>query len=62
MLTGTNLQYAKSYNIRIVLETIRLYGPVSRVDIARKSQLTAQTVTNITRECRGSLPFPTRGH
>ncbi len=50
MLTGTNLQYAKSYNIRIVLETIRLYGPVSRVDIARKSQLTAQTVTNITRE------------
>lgn len=50
MLTGTNLQYAKSYNVRIVLESIRLYGPVSRVDVARKSQLTAQTVTNITRE------------
>src|SRR5690606_11819941 len=50
MLTGTNLQYAKSYNIRIVLESIRLYGPISRVDIARRSQLTAQTVTNITRE------------
>lgn len=50
MLTGTNLQYAKSYNIRIVLESIRLYGPVSRVDVARRTQLTAQTVTNITRE------------
>jgi predicted NBD/HSP70 family sugar kinase len=50
MLKGTNLQYAKSYNIRIVLETIRLHAPVSRVDIAKKTNLTAQTVTNITRE------------
>jgi predicted NBD/HSP70 family sugar kinase len=50
MLTGTNLQYAKSYNIRIVLETIRLRGPVSRIEIAKSSKLTAQTVTNITRE------------
>jgi predicted NBD/HSP70 family sugar kinase len=49
MLTGTNLQYAKSYNVRIVLETIRLYGPLSRVEIARRTELTAQTVTNITR-------------
>ena len=50
MLKGTNLQYAKSYNIRIVLETIRLHAPVSRVDVAKKTNLTAQTVTNITRE------------
>jgi predicted NBD/HSP70 family sugar kinase len=50
MLKGTNLQYAKSYNIRIVLESIRLYGPVSRIDLARRTNLTAQTVTNITRE------------
>jgi predicted NBD/HSP70 family sugar kinase len=49
MLTGTNLEYTKTYNIRIVLETIRLYGPLSRVEIARRTQLTAQTVTNITR-------------
>jgi len=49
MLTGTNLEYTKSYNVRIVLETIRLFGPLSRVEIARKTQLTAQTVTNITR-------------
>jgi predicted NBD/HSP70 family sugar kinase len=50
MLTGTNLKYAKLYNVRIVLETIRLYGPLSRIDIARKTELTAQTVSNITRE------------
>ncbi len=50
MLVGTNLQYANSFNNRIVLETIRLFGPVSRVEIARRTQLTAQTVTNITKK------------
>ena len=50
MLVGTNLQYANSYNNRIILETIRLHGPMSRVDIARQTQLTAQTVTNITKK------------
>ncbi len=50
MLVGTNLQYANSYNNRIILETIRLYGPMSRVGIARQTQLTAQTVTNITKK------------
>ncbi len=50
MLTGTNLEYAKTYNLRIVLQTIRLYGPLSRVEIARRTRLTAQTVTNITRK------------
>lgn len=50
MLVGTNLKYANSYNNRIIVETIRLYGPLSRVDIARRTQLTAQTVTNITKK------------
>ncbi len=50
MLVGTNLQYANSYNNRIILETIRLHGPMSRVGIARQTQLTAQTVTNITKK------------
>ena len=49
MLTGTNLEYTKVFNSRIVFETIRLYGPLSRIEIARRTQLTAQTVTNITR-------------
>ncbi len=50
MLTGTNLKYAKNYNVRIILETIRIYGPVSRSGIAKRTELTAQTVSNITRE------------
>lgn len=47
MLIGTNLTYTKAYNYRIVFETIRLHGSISRADIARKSNLTAQTVSNI---------------
>ncbi|MBP3192318.1 ROK family transcriptional regulator [Natronogracilivirga saccharolytica] len=54
MLFGTNLQYANSYNNRIVLEMIRLYGPLSRMDIARKTHLTVQTVTNITKKLMSS--------
>lgn len=50
MLQGTNLQYANSFNIRIVIEAIRLYGPVSRGEVAKRTQLTAQTVTNITKK------------
>lgn len=50
MLFGTNLQYANSYNNRIVLEIVRLHGPVSRMDISRKTHLTVQTVTNITKK------------
>lgn len=49
MLTGTNLQYTKAHNVRTVLETIRLYGPLSRGDIARRTELTLQTVSNITK-------------
>lgn len=47
MLTGTNLTYTKAYNFRIVFETIRLNEPISRADIARQTNLTAQTVSNI---------------
>jgi len=47
MLIGTNLTYTKAYNYRIVFETIRLFGPISRAAVARRSNLTAQTVSNI---------------
>jgi predicted NBD/HSP70 family sugar kinase len=50
MLTGTNLTYAKEYNLRIVHETIRLHGPLSRADIARKTELTVQTVSNLAKQ------------
>ena len=49
-LRGTNQEFGRPYNRRIVLETIRLSAPVSRADIAGKVGLTVQTVSNITRE------------
>lgn len=50
MLTGTNSKYAKAYNHRIVMETIRLHAPISRAEIARRTSLTAQTISNIVAE------------
>ncbi|MBL9034821.1 MAG: ROK family transcriptional regulator [Rhodospirillaceae bacterium] len=49
-LKGTNQEYGRPYNRRIVLETIRLHGPVARGDIAKRVGLTVQTVSTIIRE------------
>jgi predicted NBD/HSP70 family sugar kinase len=49
-LKGRNQESGRPYNRRIVLETIRLHGPIARSDIARRVGLTVQTVSNITRE------------
>lgn len=50
MLTGTNLLYTKQYNLRIVHEVIRRYGPLSRAEVARRTQLTGQTISNLVKE------------
>ena len=50
MLTGTNLVYTKQYNLRIVHEVIRVHGPLSRADVARHTQLSVQTVSNLVKE------------
>ncbi|MEO7566320.1 MAG: ROK family transcriptional regulator [Aestuariivirga sp.] len=49
-LKGTNQEFGRPYNRRIVLETIRQYGPIARGEIAARVGLTVQTVSNITRE------------
>jgi predicted NBD/HSP70 family sugar kinase len=49
-LQGTNQEFGRPYNRRIVLETIRFHGPIARAEIARKVGLTVQTVSNIIRE------------
>lgn len=49
-LRGTNQEFGRPYNRRIVLETIRLYAPISRADIARRVGLSLQTVSNIVQE------------
>lgn len=50
VLRGTNQEFGRPYNRRIVLEAIRLHGPIERAEIARRVGLTVQTVANITRE------------
>ncbi|MGE3872836.1 MAG: ROK family protein [Parvibaculaceae bacterium] len=49
-LRGTNQESGRPYNRRIVLETIRLHGPIARAEIARRVGLTVQTVSTIIRE------------
>lgn len=49
-LKGTNQEFGRPYNRRIVLETIRRQGPLAKAAIAQHVGLTVQTVSNITRE------------
>ena len=49
-LRGTNQEFGRPYNRRIVLESIRLHGPTTRGDIADRVGLTVQTVSTIVRE------------
>ncbi len=50
VLRGTNQEMGRPYNRRIVLELIRLQGPIARNDIADLIGLTVQTVSSIVRE------------
>ena len=47
---GTNLDYARSFNRKVVIEAVRLKGPVSRAELTRLTHLSAQTVSNIVAE------------
>jgi predicted NBD/HSP70 family sugar kinase len=49
-LRGTNQEFGRPYNRRIVLEAIRLHGPIARSEIAKRVGLTVQTVSTIIRE------------
>ena len=51
---GTNLGLARNFNRRVVLETIRLHGPMSKADVARETALSVQTVSNIAEELTAS--------
>jgi predicted NBD/HSP70 family sugar kinase len=50
VLNGTNIEFARLHNERVVLEAIRHFEPVSRAEIARLSGLTVQTISNIVDE------------
>ncbi len=49
-LRGTNQEFGRPYNRRIVLELIRLHGPITRAEAAERAGLTVQTVSTIIRE------------
>ncbi|MBU2192814.1 MAG: ROK family transcriptional regulator [Alphaproteobacteria bacterium] len=49
-LKGTNQESGRHFNRRIVLEAIRLNGPITRGSIAEQVHLTVQTVSTIIRE------------
>ncbi len=45
--SGTNLEHARAHNRRVVIETIRLQGEMTRAELARLTALSPQTVSNI---------------
>ena len=47
---GTNLGGASAHNRRVVFEALRVNGTLTRAELARATQLTAQTVSNIIEE------------
>lgn len=49
---GTNLTHARSFNLRLMLQTIRAYGPLSRTEVAHRTGLTKQTISNLTAALR----------
>ena len=46
---GSSQGGLRQYNERVVLQVVRLHGPLPAAEIARLSQLTAQTVSMITK-------------
>ena len=47
---GTNQEFGRPYNRRVLLEAVRLHGPIARAELARHVGLTLQTVSNIVAE------------
>ncbi len=48
-LSGTNLERAGDYNQRVLLQAIRVNGPLTRSDLVEITNLTPPTVANITK-------------
>ncbi|MDF2812493.1 MAG: family transcriptional regulator [Microvirga sp.] len=47
---GNNPERNRTHNRRVVLDAVRLHGPIGRTDIARRAHLTSQAVSNIVGE------------
>lgn len=60
-LTGANIEHAGAHNQRVVLHTIRVHGPLTKADIARRTGLTHPTVTTIANRLLASGLLDTAG-
>ena len=60
-LAGTNIETAHFHNQRVVLETVRLHGPLSRAEISAHTSLSAQTISNIVDKLLDQGTLETRG-
>lgn len=59
--SGTNIEHAHLLNQRVVFETIRVLGPISRAEIARQTSLTNQTVSNIVEQLKADGLLEVKG-
>ncbi|CAM06438.1 putative NBD/HSP70 family sugar kinase [Saccharopolyspora erythraea NRRL 2338] len=59
---GTNLPRVGGFNRAVVLDTIRAHGEVSRVELAERTGLTAQTMSNIVRALMADGLVAENGH
>lgn len=46
-MSGANISSAHSHNQRVILETVRVHGPLSRAEISARTALSSQTISNI---------------
>lgn len=53
-MRGNNSKQSKTSNLRLVLNLITTARPISRVEIARRTELTKQTISNLTEELAGA--------
>lgn len=51
---GANMEGASAHNRRVVFDVLRLSGPLSRADLARRTGLSSQTVSNIIEDFTGA--------
>jgi predicted ArsR family transcriptional regulator len=47
---GTNMEHTGDFNRRVVLEAVRQHGKLSRAELARRTGLSGQTISNIAAE------------
>ncbi|MFC7342608.1 ROK family transcriptional regulator [Saccharopolyspora griseoalba] len=59
---GTNLPRVGGFNRAVVLDTIRRHGEISRVELAQRTGLTAQTMSNIVRALMDDGLVTENGH